>query len=104
MILTINNLTRLALVLSLIFSVFSISALAQKQMEASALANLITNLKEVVSKNSPDENDAQLIGKKWDARKDLTGKTKPVVIELLYDDVKSVIKDSGVQYQIRAFL
>lgn len=97
----VNSWTKLIIVLSLMFSVFSISAFAQnKPMAAKSLAGLITDLKEVVSKNSPDQKDAQLIGKKWDARKDLTGKNKSAVIELLWTDVKSVIKDSGVQYQI----
>lgn len=101
MILRRNNRTKLIIVLSLMFSLFSLSALAQdKPMSAQALGDLITNLKEVVSKNSPDEKDAQLVGAKWDKRKDLTGKSKSVVINLLYQDVKAVIKDSGVQYQI----
>lgn len=101
MILRINNWTKSGLVLWLIFSVFSLVAMAQdKPMEASSLRGLITDLKEVVSKNSRVDNDAQLISKKWDARKDLTGKTKSNVIDLLWVDVKSVIKDSGVQYQI----
>ncbi len=100
MILRINNWTKLGLILSLMFSVFSLSAIAQKPLEAKALAGLITDLKEVVSKNARNQNDARLIGEKWDARRDLTGKSKSDVIELLYDDVKAVIKDSGVRYQI----
>lgn len=97
----INNWSKLGLVLSLMFSVFSLSAIAQdKPMSAQALAGLITELKEVVSKNSPDKKDAQLVSAKWDKRKDLTGKTKSAVINLLWADVKSVITDSGVQYQI----
>ncbi|HRH43288.1 MAG TPA: hypothetical protein PKY82_16770 [Pyrinomonadaceae bacterium] len=101
MILRRNNWTKLGIVLSLMFSVFSLSAIAQdKPMSANALAGLITDLKEVVSKNSPNEKDAQLVSAKWDKRRDLTGKTKSVVINLLWDDVKAVIKDSGVQYQI----
>lgn len=101
MILRINNWTKAGLVLSLIFSVFSLVGRAQdKPMESNSLTGLITDLKEVVSKNSPSKNDALLIGKRWDARKDLNGKTKSDVIELLYDDVKTVIKNSGVQYQI----
>jgi hypothetical protein len=71
-----------------------------KPMEAKALAALVKELKEVVSKNSPDKNDAKLVAEKWDKRKDLAGKTKSEVIELLYEDVKSVIEDSGIQYQI----
>jgi hypothetical protein len=30
----------------------------------------------------------------------LTGKTKKAVINLLFEDVKSLIKDSGIQYSI----
>ncbi len=101
MILRRNNWTKLGLVLSLMFSVFSLSVLAKdKPLTADALAGLITELKEVISRNARNENDATLIGKKWDTRKDLSGKKKADVIELLYDDVKSVIKDSGVQYEI----
>ena len=93
---------RINLIAALIFlcSIFSLSAMAQKPMAAKALAGLITECKEVVSNNSPNQNDAKLIGEKWDKRKDLAGKIKSQVINLLYDDVKSVIKDSGVQYQI----
>ncbi len=71
-----------------------------KPMKAETLAALIVELKEVVSNNSPDKNEAKLVSVKWDARKDLAGKTKSEVIELLYEDVKAVIKDSGTQYQI----
>lgn len=100
MVYTINNWTKLGLILSLMVSV-CLSAMAQdKPMEAKALAALITEFKEVVSKNSPNKKDAQVISAKWDKRKDLNGKTKSAVIELLYDDVESAIKDSGVRYQI----
>jgi hypothetical protein len=64
------------------------------------LASLIKNLKEVVSKNSPDKKETEAVIKRWDKRKDLTGKPKDKVIELLFEDVKAVIRDSGVQYQI----
>lgn len=82
--------------------VFSFNAIAQKDkpMEADALAALVEELKGVVSRTAPDKNDAKIVGEKWDKREDLKGKTKSVVIELLYEDVKSVIKDSGDQYQI----
>jgi hypothetical protein len=101
MIFKVNNWTKLGLVLSLMFSVFSIGTMAQdKPLTANALAGLITELKEVVSKNARNENETKLISAKWDKRKDLTGKTKSAVINLLWADVKSVIKDSGVQYQI----
>lgn len=69
-------------------------------MDTKALANLIKEFKGIVSKASPEKNEANLVSEKWDERKDLAGKTKSEVIELLYNDVKTVIKDSGTQYQI----
>lgn len=98
--LRIKNWTKLLIVLSLLCSVFSFNAMAQKPMNANALAALITEFKDVVSKNARNQNDAKLIGARWDKRKDLARKTKADVIELLYEDVKFVIKDSGLRYQI----
>lgn len=90
--------------LLLLCSMFSLSAMAQtdsdKPMDAKSLTALIAELKEVVSKNTPDEKESKLVAEKWDKRKDLAGKTKKEVINLLYGDVKSVIKDSGILYQI----
>jgi hypothetical protein len=90
--------------LALWFSVFGLTAMAQtnsdKPMNAKALTDLVVELKEVVAKNTPDEKDAKLVAEKWDRRKDLAGKTRKEVIDLLYQDVKSVITDSGVLYQI----
>lgn len=98
------NWTKLIVALAIVCSVFSFGAIAQtnpdKPLDAKSLAALIEELKEVVSKNTPDEKDAILIGEIWDKRKDLGGKTKKEVVNLLYGDVKSVIKDSGVLYQI----
>ena len=101
---TLINWTSFVIALLFMGAVFSFNALAQtdsvEPMKAKSLAALIKELKEVVSKNTPDQKDALLVGKKWDQRKDLAGKSKKDVIELLYKDVKSVIKDSGVLYQI----
>jgi hypothetical protein len=69
-------------------------------MDAKSLSALVEELKGVVSKSSPDEKDAALVAEKWERRKDLAGKTKRDVINLLFKDVKAVIKDSGIQYQI----
>ena len=71
-----------------------------KPMNAKSLAALVTELKGVVAKTTPDKKASVLVAQKWDARKDLAGKTKKDVINLLYKDVKSVITDSGIQYQI----
>ncbi len=98
------NRTGLIVALALLCSMFSFSATAQndsgKPLAAKSLAALVKELKEVVSRMSPDAGEAALVARKWDARKDLAGKTKKEVINLLYGDVKSVIKDSGTQYQL----
>lgn len=95
---------KLLLTLVLFCSSLSFTAMAQtvsdKPLEAKSLAALLVELKEVVSRMAPDPKEAALIAEKWDRRKDLAGKTKKDAINLLYADVKSVIKDSGVQYQI----
>lgn len=99
-----NNWTKLIAALALICSVFGFTAMAQtkpdKPLDTKSLADLVEELKGVVSRTAPDEKDAKSVGEKWEARKDLAGKTKKEVINLLYEDVKSVIKDSGARYQI----
>jgi hypothetical protein len=89
---------------ALSFSISSFSAMAQthsgKPLDAKSLTALVEELKGVVANSSPDEKDAALIAEKWERRKDLAGKTKSDVIKLLFEDVKAVIKDSGIQYQI----
>ena len=98
------NWTKLGMASVIICSVLSSGAIAQtkpeKPLDAKSRAALIEELKEVVARTAPDEKDARSVGEKWDARQDLTGKTKSEVINLLFEDVKSVIKDSGAHYQI----
>ena len=95
---------KLIAALVLLCSISSFSAMAQtvsdKPLDAKSLAALIEELKGVVAKSSPDEKDAALVAEKWERRKDLAGKTKRDVINLLFKDVRAVIKDSGIQYQI----
>jgi hypothetical protein len=96
--------TKLIIALVLLCSISGFSATAQtdsgKPMDAKSLAALVKELKGVVSKSAPNKKDAALVAEKWDRRKDLAGKTKRDVINLLFKDVKSAIKDSGVQYQL----
>jgi hypothetical protein len=73
---------------------------ADEPMGDKAAAALVKELKGVVTRLSPDKDEAELVHKKWDERKNLGKKTKNQVIDLLYEDVKCVIKDSGTQYQI----
>lgn len=98
------NRIRLVVALVLLCSVFSFRATAQtdagKPLDAKSLAVLVEELKGVVSRTEPDEKNSAMVAQKWASRKDLAGKTKTEVINLLYADVKSVIKDSGIQYQI----
>jgi hypothetical protein len=100
------NRIKLAAALTLMCSVFGLTAMAQtnpdKPLDAKAVAALVGELKEIVSRTSPDANDAAMVARKWDARQDLAGKTRKDVINLLYADAKSVIKDSGVLYQLYA--
>ncbi len=73
---------------------------ADEPMGDKAAIALIEELKGVVTRLSPDKNEAKLVIEKWDKRTDLAGQTKKEVIDLLFEDVKSIIKDSGTQYQI----
>ena len=101
---TVINWTGLIAALVFMCSIFSFSAMAQpdsgKPMDAKLLAALVEELKGVVSRTQPDAKKSALVAQKWDKRQDLAGKTKKEVINLLYQDVKTVIKDSGTQYQI----
>lgn len=98
------NQTKFIAALALMCAVFGFTATAQtdsgKPLDAKTLTALIQELKGVVSQMAPEAKEAAMVGEKWNARKDLAGKTKSQVINLLYEDVKSVIKDSGTQYQI----
>lgn len=96
--------TNLIISLVLLCSMFGFNVVAQtdsdKPLDAKSLTNLVEELKGVVSRIELDEKNAALVAEKWDRRKDLAGKTKKEVINLLFEDVKSVIKDSGIHYQI----
>jgi hypothetical protein len=96
--------TRLIVALLLLCAISGFGARAQtdsgKPLGARSLAALIGDLKEVVANSAPDRKDATTVADRWDKRKDLAGKTKGDVINLLFQDVRAVIKDSGVQYQI----
>lgn len=73
---------------------------SDKPLDATALTALVEELKEVVAKATPDAKEAAQVAERWDKRTDLAGKTRKEVIELLYQDVKAVIKDSGTLYEI----
>src|SRR4051812_1071239 len=73
---------------------------SEKPLNAQALTALIGELREVVANATPDTQDAASVAARWDKRTDLAGKTRKEAINLLYQDVKAVVKDSGSLYQI----
>jgi hypothetical protein len=75
---------------------------SDQPLDATALAALVGELKEVVAKAGTDQKEAAQVSERWDRRTDLAGKTKKEVVNLLYQDVKAVVKDSGVLYQINS--
>ena len=103
-----NGWTKQIIVLSLMCLIFSFAVNARnnsdKLLNPQQLANLKTGLKQALQENlAVSETDGEMyaaITQKWDARNDLAGKSKRKVIDLMYEDVKSVIADTGIQYQV----
>lgn len=98
------NGTLSAIAVALICAVFTFTAIAQtgtgKPLDAKTLAALVAELKGVVARTATEPGESDMVAKKWDARRDLAGKTKLAVINLLFQDVKSAVQDAGTQYTI----
>jgi cold shock protein len=98
------NWTKLAIALVLMCLVFSFSAMAQNTsndpLDAEAVAALIEELTDGLPDLIEDEAQVTAITEKWEARKDLAGKTKAQILNLLFADVKSVIEDKDTQDNI----
>lgn len=99
-----DRLAKAAITLLCVFSIFSLVAGAQtssgKPLDAASLAVLLEELKGVVEQTGHNESETAAVSEKWNARKDLAGKPKGKVIDLLWTDVKTTVKDSGTLYQI----
>ena len=102
-----TKLNRINLIAALFLcSIFSFSAIAQDTpLNSQQLANLISGLKGALQENlaiieNKDGKQYRAITQKWNARRDLAGKSKEQVIDLLYQDVKSEVTNSGMQYQL----
>lgn len=101
-----TKINRINLIAAFFFcSIFSFAALAQDNpLSAEQLTNLVAGLKGALKENlatvPTGEKSFRVITQKWDARRDLAGKSKNEVIDLLYRDVESEVKDSGMRYQI----
>lgn len=87
-------------------SIFSFSIIAQDNpLTEQQLTNLVSGLKGALQENlqvieGKGGKQYTAITQKWDARQDLAGKSKSQVIDLLYQDVKSVVTNSEMRYQI----
>lgn len=90
--------------ITVIMLAFAFAANAQAVLNAQQLGNLVVGLKGALKENLTPIANGQAsynaITQRWDARRDLAGKTKSQVIDLLYEDVKMVVTNSGVRYQI----
>lgn len=80
-------------------------AVAQEAaLNATQLANLVVGLKGALQENlapvSTGQQSYATITQRWDARRDLGGRSKTQVIDMLYQDVKAVIKNPQLQYQV----
>jgi len=73
---------------------------AARPLDAASMGALVMELKGVVSKTATVESEAAMVGEKFDKHTDLAGKTKVQAIDMLWADVKSVITDSGLRYQL----
>jgi CspA family cold shock protein len=98
------NWTKLAIALVLMCLGFSFSAMAQNTsndpLDAEAVSALIQELSDGLPDLIEDEAQVTAITEKWEARKDLAGKTKAQILNLLFADVKSVIEDKDTQDNI----
>lgn len=98
--------TRSAVALAIFTVLCSFSVMGQnatdKPLDAKTLAALVAELKGVVARTATEPGESDAVARKWDARTDLAGKTKLAVINLLFQDVRSSVKDSGTQYQINS--
>lgn len=86
-------------------SMLGFSAVAQENpLNAQQLSNLIAGLKGALKENlamiATGDKNLKAITQKWDARKDLSGKSKRQVIDLLFQDVKTEVTNPEMQYQI----
>ncbi len=96
--------TRSAIALALLCAVFSFSALAQdnpdKRLDAEAAGSLVQELSDGLPDLIEDEAQVESIIEKWGERQDLAGKTKAQILNMLFADVKSIVKDKEIQDSI----
>ena len=96
--------TKLVIVFGILCFVFSLSVIAQTNPETpldeDGVAELIEELTAGVTGQVEDRAQIDAITQKWEAREDLTGKTRVQILQLLFADVKSVVKQQAAQNKI----
>jgi MbtH protein len=73
---------------------------APAPLDAEAVSALLEELKGRLSDFIDADDNVTKITEKWQTREDLAGQTKKRVLELLFEDVKSVIADEEVRKAI----
>jgi hypothetical protein len=70
------------------------------KLDAEAASGLVQELAEGLSDVIEDEEQVAAIREKWNARRNLAGMSRPKILEALYADVGSVVKDEQVLQSI----
>ncbi len=78
------------------------TATPERPLTEEELSGLLDELKEGLTDLVGDENAATAIAEKWDAREDLAGKTRKQVLGILFNDLRTVVTDKGVQNSVWA--
>lgn len=69
-------------------------------LDVEAVSALLEELQAGLSEFIDAEDDIATINEKWQAREDLTDQTKKRILELLFEDVESVIADEEIRKAI----
>jgi hypothetical protein len=98
------NWTKLVVALGLMCVMFSFGAMAQdnsnEPFDEDAAAALVEELADGLPDLIGDEAAVTKITDKWNAREDLVGKTQTQILNMLFADVKSVVRDAETQKNI----
>src|SRR4051812_23769523 len=85
-------------------SAYAVSAVPQatpeEPLDDEAASALIDELKGGLSDQIEDEAQVTAITEKWGAQEDLAGKTRKQILNLLFADVKSIIKNKKAQNSV----
>jgi Thiol-activated cytolysin beta sandwich domain len=98
------NWTKLIIASLLMCLTFAFGAMAQENvnetLDDEAVSALVEELKEGLPKFIEDEDVVNQITEKWDAREELSGKTRYQIIRLLIEDVRSLVTDHKLSLKI----